>query len=101
MTFKTTTNLTNFKSTGALGDLLERARTHNQLDDQLQSLLDAQFKGLSLCLVEGQSVTLVASNSAVAYRADKQRQALIAIIREIQELSNTTKLLIKVNKKET
>ncbi len=100
MTYKPTTNLTNFKPTGALESLFKKAKTHNQLDDQLQVLLDKQFKGLSLCLVAGKSVTLMASNSALAYRANKQRGALLSTVQQIQDLSNTTKLLIKVNKKE-
>jgi len=99
MAYKPTTNLTNFKPTGALGSLFEKAKAHNQLDDQLQTLLDVQFKGLSLCLVEGDSVTLIAPNSALAYRANKQRAALLGTVRQIHGLSNTAKLLIKVNKK--
>ena len=100
MTYKPTTNLTNFKPAGDLGSLFKKAKIHNQLDDQLQVLLDAQFKGLSLCLVEGDCVTLIAPNPALAYRANKQRVLLLAIVQQIQGLSNTTKLLIKVNKKE-
>ena len=99
MAYKPTTNLTNFTPAGGLGDLFKKAKAHNRLDDRLQMLLDVQFKGLSLCLVEGHSVTLIASNSAIAYRANKQRTVLLGIIQQIEELSNTTKLLIKVNKK--
>ena len=99
MAYKPTTNLTNFKPAGVLGRLFKRAKLHNQLDDQLQVLLGAQFKGLSLCLVEGNSVTLIAPNPALAYRANKQREVLLAIVQKVQGLSNTTKLLIKVNKK--
>ena len=79
--------------------MFKKAKIHNQLDDQLQELLDGQFKGLSLCLVEGDCVTLIAPNSAIAYRANKQQAVLLVVVRQIQSLSNTTKLLIKVNKK--
>ncbi len=99
MAYKPTTNLTNFKPAGALGGLFEKARTHNHLNDQLQVLLEAQFKGLALCLVKGDCVTLIAPNQAIAYRANKQQAALLTIVQQIQGLANTTKLLIKVNKK--
>ena len=99
MAYKPTTNLTNFKPAGTLGGLFEKARVHNQLNDQLQELLEEQFKGLSLCLVDAESVTLMAPNSAVAYRANKQRGTLLEVVQQIHSLSNTTKLLIKVNKK--
>ena len=98
MAYKPTTNLTNFKPAGGLGSLFKKAKMHNQLDDQLQVLLDVQFKGLSLCLVEGNCVTLIAPNPAIAYRANKQQAVLLVIVQQIQGLSNTTKLLIKVNK---
>ena len=79
--------------------MFKKAKIHNQLDDQLQVLLEAQFKGLSLCLVEGDCVTLIAPNPAIAYRANKQQAVLLVTVQQIQSLANTTKLLIKVNKK--
>jgi hypothetical protein len=99
MAYKPTTNLTNFRPAGALGGLFEKARIHNQLNDQLQELLEGEFKDLSLCLVDVDSVTLIAPNSALAYKANKQQRALLEIVQQIHSLSNTTKLLIKVNKK--
>ncbi len=99
MAHKTTTNLTNFKPAGTLGALFDRAKIHNSLDDQFQTLLSAQFKGLSLCLIEGECVTLIAPNPAAAYRANKQQLVLLDIVRKIDGLSNTSKLLIKVNKR--
>ena len=99
MTYKPTINLTNFKASGSLGELFEKANTHNQLNKELQKLLGAKFKGLSLCLVTQDSVTLIASNSAVAYRTEKQIPALLKIVQQISELSNIKKITIKVDKK--
>ena len=79
--------------------MFKKAKIHNQLDDQLQVLLEEQFKGLALCLVKGDCVTLIAPNQAIAYRANKQQAVLLTIVQQIQGLANTTKLLIKVNKK--
>ena len=95
---KTTANLTNFKPSGGLGKLFEKAKLHNHLDSLFQDLLPSQFKGITLCLVKEQTVTLLASSPSVAYRAEKQLPELLAIIQRIEGLSSINTVTIKLDK---
>ena len=98
---KTTANLTNFKPSGGLGELFEKAKMHNHFNSLLQGLLPSQFKGVTLCLVEEQKVTLLAPNPSIAYRAEKQRPALLAIIQQIDGLSFIKTVSIKLDKNQS
>ena len=95
---KTTANLTNFKPSGGLGELFEKAKKHNHFNSLLQGLLPPQFKGITLCLVERQKVALLAPNPSVAYRAEKQLPELLAIIQRIEGLSSINTVAIKLDK---
>ena len=95
---KTTANLTNFKPSGELGEMFEKAKMHNHLNTLLQGLLPSQFKGITLCLVKEQKVTLLAPNPSIAYRAEKQQLALLAIIQQIDGLSFIKTVSIKLDK---
>ena len=95
---KTTANLTNFKPSGGLGELFEKAKMHNHFNSLLQDLLPSQFKGITLCLVEGKKATLLAPNPSLAYRAEKQRPTLLAIIQQIDGLSSIKTVSIKLDK---
>lgn len=98
---KTTTNLTNFKPSGDLGELFEKAKLHNHFNSLLQGLLPPQFKGITLCLVKEQKVTLLAPNPSIAYRAEKQRSALLVIIQQIDGLSFIKTVSIKLDKNQS
>ena len=98
---KTTTNLTNFKPSGYLGELFEKAKLHNHFNSLLQGLLPTQFTGITLCLVKEQKVTLLAPNPSIAYRAEKQRPALLAIIHQIDGLSFIKTVSIKLDKNQS
>ena len=95
---KTTTNLTNFNPSGELGELFKKAKLHNRFNSLLQDLLPPQFKGITLCLVKGQKVTLLAPSPSIAYRAEKQRPALLAIIQRIDGLSSINTVTIRLDK---
>ena len=95
---KTTTNLTNFKPSGELGEMFEKAKLHNHFNSLLQDLLPHQFKGITLCLVKEQKATLLAPNPSIAYRAEKQQPALLAIIQQIDGLSSIKTVSIKLDK---
>jgi len=97
---KTTANLANFKPHGNLGELFERAKMHNHFNSLLQDLLPPQFKGVALCLVEGQKATLVAPSPAIAFRAEKQKPALLAIVQQIEGLSLIKTVSIELDKNE-
>ena len=98
---KTTANLTNFKPTGELGEMFEKAKMHNHLNSLLQGLLPTQFKGITLCLVKEQKVTLLAPNPSIAYRAEKQQPALLAIIQQIEGLTLIKTVSIKLDKNQS
>ena len=95
---KTTANLTNFKPSGELGEMFEKAKLHNHFNSLLQDSLPPQFKGITLCLVKKQKVTLLAPNPSIAYRAEKQQPALLAIIQQIDGLSSIKTVSIKLDK---
>ena len=97
---KTTTNLTNFKPNGKLGELLVKAKLHNHFNYLLQDLLPPQFKGITLCLVKEEKVFLIAPSASIAYRAEKQRAALLAVIKQIEGLSLIKTVSIKLDKKQ-
>ena len=82
-----------------LGALLEKAKLHNHLNLLLQERLPAQFKGIALCLVEDKKVTLIAENSSLAFRAEKQKKMLLDILQQLESLSQTKFISIKVDKK--
>jgi len=98
---KTTANLTNFKPRGDLGKLFEKAKMHNHFNSLLQDLLPSQFKGITLCLINEKKVTLLAPNPSVAYRAEKQRPALLGIIQQIDGLSLIKAVSIKLDKNQS
>ena len=98
---KTTANLTNFKPSGGLGKLFEKAKQHNHFNTLLQDLLPPQFKGITLCLVKEQKVTLLAPNPSIAYRAEKQQPALLAIIQQIEGLTLIKTVSIKLDKNQS
>ena len=95
---KTTTNLTNFKPSGGLGSLFEKAKMHNHLNSLFQKALPSKLNGLTLCLVEEQKVTLLATNASVAFRAKKQRKVLLSIVQQVDGLSHATSVSIKIEK---
>ena len=98
---KTTANLTNFKPSGELGEMFEKAKMHNHFNTLLQGLLPSQFKGITLCLVKEQKVTLLAPNPSIAYRAEKQQLALLAIIQQIEGLALIKTVSIKLDKNQS
>ena len=98
---KTTANLTNFKPSGELGEMFEKAKMHNHFNTLLQGLLPPQFKGITLCLVKEQKVTLLAPNPSVAYRAEKQQPALLSIIQQIEGLALIKTVSIKLDKNQS
>ena len=95
---KTTANITNFKPSGELGEMFEKAKLHNHFNSLLQGLLPPQFKGITLCLVKDQKVTLLAPSPSIAYRAEKQQPALLAIIQRIDGLSSINTVAIRLDK---
>ena len=95
---KTTANLTNFKPNGKLGELFVKAKLHNHFNSLLQDLLPPQFKGITLCLVKEQKAFLLAPSASVAYRAEKQKAALLAIIKKVEGLSLVKTVSIKQDK---
>jgi len=98
---KTTANLTNFKPSGELGEMFEKAKMHNHFNSLLQGLLPPQFKGITLCLVREQKVTLLAPNPSIAYRAEKQQPALLDIIQQIEGLAAIKTVSIKLDKNQS
>ena len=98
---KTTANLTNFKPSGELGEMFEKAKLHNHFNSLLKDLLPPQFKDITLCLVKGQEVVLIAPNSSIAYRAEKQRPMLLAIIQQIEGLALIKTVSIKLDKNQS
>jgi hypothetical protein len=91
------TNTSNFTPKGDLGALFAQARVFNQLNDQLSTLLPDAFKTLSLCTLKDNTATFVTHNQAVAFRAQKQQDTLLNIIRSLETLSNIQIIIIKVD----
>ena len=89
---------TNFKPSGKLGAMFEKAKLHNHFNSLLQGLLPPQFKGITLCLVKEQKAFLLAPSASVAYRAEKQKGALLAIIKKVEGLSLVNTVSIKLDK---
>jgi hypothetical protein len=96
---KTKGNPTNFKAGSNLSSLFEKAQEHNRLNVLIKGQFSAQFKGLNLCFLGSQSVTLLAKNSSIAFRAEKQKTKLLSLIIQIEDLANIKSITIKVDKK--
>ena len=96
---KTKGNPTNFKVGSNLGSLFEKAKEHNRLNSLLKAQFSDLFKGLDLCFLDSHSVTLLAKNSSIAFRAEKQKIILLSFINKIDSLSNIKSITIKVDKK--
>ena len=91
-------NHTNYKHAKNLKFLLKKAKLHNRLNQILQETLPPQLKGITLCLIEEEKVTFVAKSSALAFRIEKQKNALLRIVNELEELSHIKFVSIKVDK---
>ena len=96
---KTKENPRNFSPMGSLGLLFERAKSHNRLNKLLKDALPIELSGLSLCLIEGNKVFLVAKNPSSAFRAKKQKTKLLSILKKINGLSGVESLSISVDEK--
>ena len=96
---KTKGNPTNFKVGSNLGSLFEKAKEHNRLNALIKAQFSDQFKGLNLCFLDSQSATLLAKNSSIAFRAEKQKTQLLSLIKKIEGLTNIKSITIKVDKK--
>jgi len=96
---KTKENPTYFSPEGGLGLLFEKAKSHNRFNALLQNELPQELAGLSLCLVENKKVFLAAKNPSVAFRAKKQKNKLLSIIKKIDGLAEIKSLSIKVDEK--
>ena len=77
--------------------MFAQARMLNQLNDQLSTLLPDAFKTLSLCTIKDNTATFVTQNQAVAFRAQKQQDTLLDILKSLDALSNIQKIIIKVD----
>ena len=91
--------LKDFRPEEGLGLLLKKASFHNHLNRIFQEALPKEFRGITLCLVTDRKVSLIALNSAVAYRAEKQKKALLNIVRQVEGLSDTKSISVKVDEK--
>ena len=98
---KTKENPGNFNPSGNLGLLFEKAKSHNRFNAILKNELPHELAGLSLCLVEDNKVFLVAKTSSVAFRAKREKNKLLSIIKEIDGLAEIKSLSIKVDEKNT
>ena len=96
---KTKENPSNFMPTGNLGLLFEKAKSHNHFNELLKACLPKELAGLSLCLIENNTVFLVAKNSSVAFRAKKQKKQLLSVIKKIEGLSAVKLISISVDEK--
>ena len=96
---KTKGNPTNFKVGSNLGSLFEKAKEHNRLNAIIKAQFSDQFKGLTLCFLDGQNVTFLAKNPSIAFRAEKQKTKLLSFVKKIEGLSNINSITIKVDKK--
>jgi len=96
---KTKGNPTNFKVGSNLSSLFEKAKEHNKFNSKIKAQFPGQFKGLTLCFLNTQSLTLLAKNSSIAFRAEKQKTLLISLIKQIEGLTNIKSITIKVDKK--
>ena len=96
---KTKENPTNFMPAGSLGRLFEKAKSHNHFNELLKACLPRELVGLSLCLIENNTVFLVAKNSSVAFRAKKQKKQLLSAINKIEGLSIVESISISVDEK--
>jgi hypothetical protein len=96
---KTKGNPTNFKVGSNLSALFEKAKEHNHLNMLIKRRFSDQFKGLNLCFLDSKCVTLIAKNSSIAFRAEKQKTKLLYFIKEIEGLKNIKSITIKIDKK--
>ena len=96
---KTKDNPRNFSPTGSLGLLCKRAKSHNLLNKLLKDALPMELSGLTLCLIEGNKVFLVAKNPSTAFRAKKQKTKLLSILKKIDGLSGVELLSISIDEK--
>jgi hypothetical protein len=96
---KTKENPTNFNPDNGLGLLFKRAKSHNHFNERLIKSLPKELFGLSLSLIEGQKVFLIAKNQSIAFRAKKQRAKLLSIIKKIEGLSAVELISISVDEK--
>jgi len=78
--------------------LFEKAKMHNHLNSLFQKALPSKLNGLTLCLVEEQKVTLLATNASVAFRAEKQQKLLLSLVQQVDGLSNTKSVSIIIEK---
>jgi len=96
---KTKGNPTNFKVGSDLSTLFEKAKEHNHFNSLIKKQFSEQFKGLNLCFLDSKSATLLAKNSSIAFRSEKQKIKLLSLIKQIEGLTNIKSITIKVDKR--
>ena len=96
---KTKENLTNFSPESSLGILFKKAKSHNRFNALLMRDLPRELAGLSLCLIKDKKACLAAKNTSVAFRANKQKTKLLAIINKIDGLADIEMLSISIDEK--
>ncbi len=94
---KKITNLANFTPKGALGQMFTHARALSELNEQLVKHLPESFQSLSLCALNKDTATFVTNNQALVFRAQKQPDMLLNILRKIESLAQIKKVVVKVN----
>lgn len=92
-------NLGKFTPKGTLGQLFQKARVLNYLNEQLSEYLPEYFTSLSLCVIENNTITFVTDNQAIIFRAKKQNDILLNAIRQIELLTHIETVIIKVDLK--
>ncbi|MDB2589647.1 hypothetical protein N9345_06835 [Candidatus Thioglobus sp.] len=94
---KPTTNISNFSPGGELGQLFAQAKIYNEINIQLAPKLPDTLKTLKLCLIKGSTATLIANNSAIAFRAKQQLPELIILLQSISLAGNIDHINIRVS----
>ena len=77
--------------------MFAQAKSYNQINTQLKKILPNALNSLELCRIKEKTATLIAPSQAVAFRAKKQQQFLLASLKRLDTLSSIQTIVIKVD----
>jgi hypothetical protein len=90
-------NIAEISLKGSLGNLFNKAKSINNINDKLLPLLPPSVASIKLSTVAETTATFIARDQSIAFRAKQQDKLILSSLIKLDELSHVKKINIKVD----